>query len=212
MELTKMPERCPWSETHPLLLEYHDSEWGVPVHDDRKIFEFMVLESFQAGLSWLTILKKRENFREAFHGFNPERVARYSGEDISRLLADGGIVRNRQKIEAAVVNAGVFLDIQNKTGSFASWMWGFVDGSPVINRWQNQSDLPAETELSRKMSRELRSRGFRFMGPVVVYSHMQAVGMVNDHLAGCFRYTEVSSLSSASSSTERSSNPARDSI
>lgn len=207
-----MPERCPWSETHPLLLEYHDKEWGVPVHDDRKIFEFMVLESFQAGLSWLTILKKRENFREAFHGFSPERIARYTGEDLARLLADKGIIRNRRKIEAATANARVFLDIRDRSGSFSSWMWSFVDGSPISNRWQSQSDLPAETELSRKMSKELRRLGFRFMGPVVVYSHMQAVGMVNDHLEGCFRYAEVSSLNSISSSTERSSTPASDSI
>jgi DNA-3-methyladenine glycosylase I len=187
-----MPERCPWSETHPLLLEYHDREWGVPEHDDRKIFEFMILESFQAGLSWLTILKKRENFREAFSGFDPESVARFTEEDVRGLLGDKGIIRNRQKIEAAVANAGKFIDIRDRTGSFASWMWDFTDGSTVVNRWKTQSDMPSETELSGRMSRELRGLGFRFMGPVVVYSFMQAVGMVNDHLVSCFRHNEIS--------------------
>ncbi|MDO9509093.1 MAG: DNA-3-methyladenine glycosylase I [Thermovirgaceae bacterium] len=207
-----MPERCPWSESHPLLLEYHDTEWGVPLHDDQKLFEFLVLEAFQAGLSWLIILKKRERFREAFHGFDPEKVARYGDEEINRLLAAEGIIRNRQKITATVSNARAFLELRDREGSFASWMWRFVDDVPILNRWKSQSEMPPETELSGKISKEFRGRGFRFLGPVVTYSHMQAVGMVNDHIVDCFRYGEVSSSSSSSSSRERSSTPARDSI
>ena len=212
-----MPERCPWSESHPLLCKYHDTEWGIPLHDDLKLFEFLVLEAFQAGLSWLTILKKRDSFREAFHSFDPDRIARYGNEDFNRLLRTEGIIRNRQKITAAVDNARAFLDLREKEGSFASWMWSFVDGVPIVNCWKAGVDIPAETELSRKMSGELRSRGFRFVGPVICYSHMQAVGVVNDHLVSCFRHGEVlagygSSSGSPSSSNERSSTPARDSM
>jgi DNA-3-methyladenine glycosylase I len=207
-----MQRRCPWSETHPLLLEYHDTEWGVPVHDDLRIFEFLVLESFQAGLSWLTILKKRENFRKSFHGFDPETIAGYGDEDISRLMAYEGIIRNRQKIMATIGNARAFLELQGKKGSFASWMWDFVDGTPIVNRWEKEEEIPPESSLSIKISKELKKSGFSFLGPVVVYSHMQAVGMINDHLTGCFRYAGSSPSSSRVSSYERSSTPARDSI
>ncbi|HQO82454.1 MAG TPA: DNA-3-methyladenine glycosylase I [Synergistales bacterium] len=185
--------RCPWSESHQLLMDYHDNEWGVPVWDDRVQFEFLVLESFQAGLSWLTILKKRENFGRAFEGFDPVRVARYGGSDLERLLCDEGIIRNRQKILAAVRNARAFLDVVEREGSFSSWLWGFAEGRPIVGGGDTQEQIPAETPLSQKVSRELKSRGFSFMGPVVVYSHMQAVGLVNDHLRDCFRYAELSS-------------------
>ena len=204
--------RCPWSESHRLLMDYHDNEWGVPVHDDRIQFEFLVLESFQAGLSWLTILKKRENFRKAFEGFDPAKVAGFGPEKVKDLLSDEGIIRNRQKVSAAIRNAGAFLDLAEKEGSFSSWLWGFVNGKPLVGGWSAEYQIPAEIPLSQKISRELKSRGFSFLGPIVVYSHMQAVGMANDHIRGCFRYEEISPCSSMSSSTERSSTPARDSI
>lgn len=207
-----MVNRCPWCIANPLLLEYHDREWGVPVHDDRVQFEFLVLESFQAGLSWLTVLKKRENFRRAFEGFDPSKVAGFGPEKVKDLLSDEGIIRNRQKVSAAIRNAGAFLDLAEKEGSFSSWLWGFVNGKPLVGRWSAEDQIPAETPLSQKISRELKSRGFSFLGSIVVYSHMQAVGLVNDHLRGCFRYKEVSLCSSRSSSTERSSTPASDSI
>jgi len=186
-----MPNRCPWAEAHPLLSEYHDTEWGLPLHDDRKLFEFLLLEGFQAGLSWLTILKKRENFRKALEGFHPECLARWSENEIARALTDRGIIRNRRKIEGAVKNARAFLGVREEFGSFSDYMWRFVEGKPVVNSWKVPSEVPAETPLSRRMSRDLRQRGFCFVGPVVVYSHMQAVGMVNDHLVDCFRYGEV---------------------
>ncbi len=204
--------RCPWCIANPLLLEYHDREWGVPVTDDRVQFEFMVLESFQAGLSWLTILKKRENFLKAFEGFDPGKVARFGPEKVRELLSDEGIIRNRQKVSAAISNARAFIDLVEKEGSFSSWLWGFVDGEPIVGGWSTEKQIPAETPLSKKVSRELNSRGFSFLGPIVVYSHMQAVGLVNDHLTGCFRYKEVSLCSSMFSSIERSSTPASDSI
>jgi DNA-3-methyladenine glycosylase I len=195
MVLTKecppVPKRCPWAEAHPLLREYHDTEWGVPLHDDRKLFEFLLLEGFQAGLSWLTVLKKRENFRSALEGFDAGRLAGWGETEIARALTDRGIIRNRRKIEGAVKNARAFLGVREEFGSFSDYMWRFVDGDPVVNAWRDPSDVPAETQLSRLMSRDLRQRGFCFVGPVVVYSHMQAVGMVNDHLVGCFRYGEV---------------------
>jgi DNA-3-methyladenine glycosylase I len=187
-------------------------EWGVPVQDDRKMFEFLLLESFQAGLSWLTVLKKRDNFREAFMEFDPEKVSAFGEGDIQRLLLDRGIIRNRQKISAAISNARAFLALREKEEKFASWLWGFVDGKPLKNSWKSEEEIPAETALSRKISKELRSRGFSFVGPVVVYSHMQATGMVNDHLVDCFRYEELSPCSSRSSSKERSSTPAMDSM
>ncbi|MFP4482191.1 MAG: DNA-3-methyladenine glycosylase I [Thermovirgaceae bacterium] len=186
-----MQNRCPWAEAHSLLREYHDTEWGVPLHDDRKLFEFLLLEGFQAGLSWLTILKKRENFRMCLEGFAPERLSRWGEGEVARALSDRGIIRNRRKLEGAIQNARAFLDVCENFGSFSDYMWRFVDGQPVVNSWRNPSEVPAETPLSRRMSKDLRERGFRFVGPVVVYSHMQAVGMVNDHLVDCFRYDQV---------------------
>jgi len=188
-------KRCAWCLGDPLYLAYHDLEWGVPRHDDRGLFEFLVLETFQAGLSWLTILKKRENFRRAFAGFDPERVARFNERDRRRLLADAGIVRNRLKVDAAIANARVFLEVQAAHGSFDRWIWSFTDGRPIVNRWRELRELPAQTPLAVTISREMRRLGFRFTGPVVVYSHMQATGMVNDHVADCFRHGEVRKLS-----------------
>ncbi|MBM3791581.1 MAG: DNA-3-methyladenine glycosylase I [Acidobacteria bacterium] len=182
---------CNWPTTDPLLLEYHDTEWGVPLHDEGKLFEFLVLESAQAGLSWVTVLRKRENYRRAFGGFDPAKVARYTSRQIDRLLGDPGIIRNRLKIEAAVNNARRFLEVQEECGSFDAYIWGFVDGRPIRNRFRKLSDLPAKTPLAETISRDLRQRGFKFLGPTIVYAHMQATGMVNDHLVHCFRYKQV---------------------
>jgi len=179
--------RC-WGEDDPLLRGYHDREWGVPLRDDRKLFEFLVLEGFQAGLSWMTILRKRENFRKAFAGFDPEKVARFTARDVRRLLGDAGIVRNRLKIEAAVHNARRFLEVRKEFGSFAAYIWSFVGDRPVRNRFRRLADLPARTELSDRLSADLKRRGFKFVGSTIVYAHMQATGMVNDHLTSCFRY------------------------
>jgi DNA-3-methyladenine glycosylase I len=184
-------KRCPWCEGADLYRRYHDEEWGVPVHDDRKHFEFLVLESAQAGLSWSTILKKRENYRKAYRGFDPKIVARFGARDIERLLQDAGIVRNRLKIESSINNAKRFLEIQGEFGSFDAYLWGFVGGSPVVNRWKTLSEIPPKTELSDRISRDLKSRGFRFVGSTIIYAHLQAVGVVNDHLVGCFRYGEL---------------------
>jgi DNA-3-methyladenine glycosylase I len=184
-------KRCPWPTADPLYLDYHDREWGTPVHDERKHFEFLVLETMQAGLSWHIILKKRENFRKAFNDFDPVKVARYNERKIQSLLNDAGIVRNRLKIRAAVHNAGCFLKVQKEFGSFDSYLWKFVDGRPVINRWKRLSQLPPTTELSDRVSRDLRSRGFKFVGSTVVYAHLQAVGVVNDHMVDCFRHREL---------------------
>ena len=189
--------RCAWCLGDPLYLAYHDQEWGVPLHDDRGLFEFLVLETFQAGLSWLTILKKRDNFRRAFAGFDPERVARFDERDRRRLLADAGIVRNRLKVDAAIANARVFLEVQAAHGSFDRWIWSFTDGRPIVNRWRELRELPVQTPLAATISREMRRLGFRFAGPVVVYSHMQATGMVNDHLVSCYRHAEIRRLAAA---------------
>jgi DNA-3-methyladenine glycosylase I len=170
---------------------YHDREWGVPLHDDDKLFEFLILEGMQAGLSWRTILYKRENFRRAFHGFNAARVARYGERDIRRLLADAGIIRNRLKIRAAVNNARRFLEVRKEFGSFDRYIWGFVRGKPICNRLRTFRDMPAKTPLSDLISRDLKARGFKFVGSTVVYAHMQATGMVNDHLVSCFRHPEI---------------------
>jgi len=183
-------KRC-WGGTDELMIAYHDREWGVPLHDDRKLFEFLILEGMQAGLSWRTILNKRENFRKAFHGFDPARVVRYGQRDVRRLLADAGIIRNRQKILAAVNNARRFLDVCQEFGSFDRYIWGFVDGKPVRNRLKSFSEMPPRTALSDLISKDLKKRGFQFVGSTVVYAHMQATGMVNDHLVDCFRYNEV---------------------
>jgi DNA-3-methyladenine glycosylase I len=183
--------RCPWSENDPLLTRYHDEEWGVPVHDDRKHFEFLVLEVNQAGLSWKTVLAKRERYREVYDGFDPVAAAGYGDEKIALLLNDPGIIRNRKKIEASIENARRFLQVQKEFASFDNFLWGFVGGRPVVNSWRDQSDIPPRTELSDKVSAELRARGFKFAGSTIVYAHLQAVGVVNDHIAGCFRYRQL---------------------
>jgi DNA-3-methyladenine glycosylase I len=175
----------------PGMTAYHDREWGTPLHDDRKIFEFLILEGMQAGLSWRTILDKRENFRRAFHGFDPVRIARYTDRDVRRLLGDAGIIRNRLKILAAVNNAKRFLEVRREFGSFDRYIWGFVGGQPVASGLKSFSKMPARTPLSDRISRDLKARGFKFVGSTIVYSHMQATGMVNDHLVTCFRYGEI---------------------
>jgi DNA-3-methyladenine glycosylase I len=186
--------RCPWAGiADPLYTRYHDEEWGVPKTDDRQMFEKLVLEGFQAGLSWLTILKKRENFREAFHGFDAARIARYGARDVARLMADTGIVRNRLKIEATIDNARAFLKLQERTG-LAPFLWGLVDGRPQINEQRSFKTVPAATPASKAVSEALIAEGFRFVGPTTVYAFMQAVGMVNDHLVGCFRYEPCARL------------------
>lgn len=182
--------RCWWPGTDPLYTAYHDTEWGVPVRDDRTQFEFLVLESAQAGLSWITILRKRENYRRAYLGFDPEAVARFTEVDAARLLADAGIVRNRRKIESSITNARKFLEICGEFGSFSRYLWNFVDDRPVVNRWERLSQMPAKTGLSDRISADLIRRGFRFVGSTIVYSHLQATGLVNDHLVGCFRHAE----------------------
>ena len=186
--------RCPWCGDDPLYVDYHDREWGVPVRDDRTLFEFLTLEGAQAGLSWLTILRKREAYRRAFAGFDPVEIASWGHEAVARLMADSGIVRNRLKIEAAIGNARAFLDVQRAFGSFADYIWGFVDGRPMQGSWRSMTDLPATTPLAEAISRDLKQRGFRFVGPTIVYAHMQATGMVNDHLVGCFRHRQVAAL------------------
>ncbi len=184
------PARCPWPTTD-LYVAYHDEEWGVPVHDDRRLFEFLVLEGAQAGLSWETILRKREAYRKAFAGFDPARVAAFGPGDVERLLGDAGIVRNRRKVESAVANARAFLAVQREFGSFDAYLWRFVGGRPVQNAWREMAEVPARTPESEAMSRDLRRRGFGFVGPTICYAFMQAVGMVNDHLVGCFRHREL---------------------
>lgn len=186
-------QRCGWGE-NPALQAYHDTEWGVPLHDDRLLFEFLILEGAQAGLSWETILKKRPAYREAFDGFEPCRVAAYDERRMTDLLNNPGIVRNRRKLEAAVQNARVFLRIQQEFGSFDAFLWRFVDGKPVQNRWRTLTEIPAQTETSRLLSRELQRRGMSFVGATICYAFMQAVGMVNDHVVDCFRYAEVARL------------------
>lgn len=183
--------RCDWCGDDPLYCRYHDEEWGVPVHDEHRLFEFLVLEGAQAGLAWITILRKREGYRHAFSQFDPAVVARYGPGDVTRLVNDASIVRNRLKIEAAISNARAFLDVQEAFGSFDDYIWGFVDGKPVVNRFKRHADIPAQTDLSRTISRDLKQRGFRFVGPTIVYAHMQATGMVNDHVIDCFRWREL---------------------
>ncbi len=184
-------KRCGWCGQDPLYVNYHDLEWGVPVYDDRKLFEFLILEGAQAGLSWLTILRKREGYRRAFANFDPEVVARYGKREVQKLLNNAQIVRNRLKIASAITNAQCFLDVQKEFGSFSSYQWAFVKGKPIHNRRKNMGDLPAKTEISDLWSKDLKKRGFKFVGSTIVYAHMQAVGMVNDHLTSCFRYKEL---------------------
>ena len=184
--------RCAWVPANDeLYMAYHDNEWGVPVYDDCKIFEFLVLESAQAGLSWITVLRKRENYRQAFAGFDPRRVAEVSAKDVNKLLRNPGIIRNRLKVEAAVNNAKCFLSVQKEFDTFAKYIWGFVGGKPLRNHWKKLSDLPAITPQAEALSKDLKKRGFKFLGPTVVYAHMQATGMVNDHTRDCFRHGEV---------------------
>lgn len=178
--------RCPWPASDPLMIRYHDEEWGVPLHDDRKLFEFLTLEAMQAGLSWATILRKRENFRKAFHDFDFNKIAKYGEKDSARLLQDAGIIRNRLKIAATINNAQRFLEVRKEFGAFDKYIWGFVDG-PVVNDIRSLKDIPAKTELSDRISLDLKKRGFKFMGSTVVYAHMQATGMVDDHLNDCIR-------------------------
>ena len=183
--------RCEWSVSDPLYIQYHDEEWGAPLHDEQKLFEFLILEGMQAGLSWLTILKKRENFRKAFDNFNVNHVARYDERKIETLMQDAGIIRNRQKILATIDNARAFLKVQDEFGSFDKYIWGFVNGKPIRNEWTTLQEIPAKTPLSETLSKDLIKRGFRFVGPTIVYAYMQATGMVNDHLVACFRHRAV---------------------
>ncbi len=185
------PRRCDWCLGDPLMVAYHDEEWGVPLHDDRRHFEFLVLDGAQAGLSWQTILRKRENYRRAFAGFDPVKVARFGARDVERLLGDAGIVRNRQKIHSAIANAKVFLALQEEFSSFDDYVWRFVDGATRVNRWRRMVDIPAKTAESEAMSRDLKKRGMNFVGPTILYAYMQAAGMVNDHLVSCYRHAEV---------------------
>jgi DNA-3-methyladenine glycosylase I len=189
--------RCPWPKQDPLYLAYHDEEWGVPEYDDRALFEKLVLDGFQAGLSWITILRKRENFRRAFDGFAPEAVARYNARKVEALMRNEGIVRNRAKIEGTVASARAWLDIMDKGPGFGALLWGFVDGRPRVNRFRTTAEIPAETELSRAIAKELANRGFKFCGPTIVYAFMQAVGMVNDHLVRCHRHAACIAMSKA---------------
>jgi DNA-3-methyladenine glycosylase I len=184
-------KRCPWPVADELYLRYHDLEWGTPVHDDRIHFEFLVLEGAQAGLSWHTILSKREAYRSAYKGFDPARVARFTARDVQRLLSDPGIVRNRAKIASSINNAKRFLEVQKAFGSFDAYIWKWVGGSPLVGSWKRLSQIPPRTELSDAVSRDLKSRGFSFVGSTIVYAHLQAVGVVNDHLRDCFRYGEL---------------------
>jgi DNA-3-methyladenine glycosylase I len=187
-------ERCSWCGDDPLYVAYHDEEWGVPVYDDRTLFEFLILEGAQAGLSWSTILKKREGYRAAFDGFDPAIVARYDERKTAKLLADPGIVRNRLKVASAVSNAQAFLAVQEEYGSFSNYIWAFVDGTPIQNEWRTLAEIPAKTPLAETISKDLKKRGFRFVGPTIIYAHMQATGMVNDHIISCFRYPEIMAL------------------
>lgn len=186
--------RCGWGIGDPLYTDYHDQEWGVPVYDDRLLFEFLILEGAQAGLSWLTILRKRDNFRAAFDNFDPAIVARYDDAKIAALLQNPGIIRNRLKVNAAVINARRTLDVQAEFGSLSAYLWGFVDGKPIQNHWRTLADIPAETEISRRMSKDLTKRGFKFVGSTICYAFMQAAGFVNDHTVECFRHDEVARL------------------
>jgi DNA-3-methyladenine glycosylase I len=194
MEFSDGKKRCAWPTDNLLMIEYHDREWGVPLHDDRKLFEFLVLDAVQAGLSWAIILKKRENFRRAFNNFDPERIARYTARDVQRLLANPGIVRNRLKITSAIKNAKQFLKIRDEFGSFDSYIWQFTGGKMLVHRYRRLSQLPAKTREAEAMSKDLKRRGFSFVGPTICYAFMQAAGMVNDHLVDCYRYQEVQEM------------------
>jgi DNA-3-methyladenine glycosylase I len=184
-------KRCPWSEINDLYIKYHDEEWGTPVHDDRKHFEFLVLESAQAGLSWLTVLKKRENYRKAYDNFDPVKVSKYDNRKLEQLLSNEGIIRNRRKIESSINNAKRFVAVQNEYGSFDKYIWSFVGNKSIVNKWKRDSEIPARTSLSDLISNDLKKRGFTFVGSTILYAHLQAIGIVNDHLVTCFRYKEL---------------------
>jgi DNA-3-methyladenine glycosylase I len=186
-----MKQRCAWSESDPIYTVYHDREWGVPVHDDRKLFEMLCLEGAQAGLSWITILKKRENYRKAFDNFNPDKIITYHSKKVHQLLKNEGIIRNRLKIEAVIQNAKSFLEVQREFGSFDCYIWQFVDGKPIVNRRENMKRIPPQTNESEAMSKDLKKRGFKFVGSTICYAFMQACGLVNDHLVNCFRHKEL---------------------
>ena len=183
--------RCGWCGEDDLYVRYHDEEWGVPIRDDKQLFEFLILEGAQAGLSWITVLRKRENYRAAFADFDPEKVARFGDKQVAKLLENPGIVRNRLKVNAAVTNAKHFLATAEKHGSFADFMWGFVDGKPIVNKWKRMDQIPATTPVSDAISKEMKRIGFKFVGSTIIYAHMQATGMVNDHLVSCFRHKQV---------------------
>jgi DNA-3-methyladenine glycosylase I len=186
--------RCPWPSDDPLMIAYHDEEWGIPLHDDRKLFEFMVLDCFQAGLSWRTVLHKRENFRKAFNGFDYRKIAEYDEKKFDSLMQDAGIIRNKAKIRGTIQNAKAFIQVQHEFGSFDAFIWSFTKGRTIMNHWMDLSELPARTELSDRMSKDLVKRGFKFVGSTICYAFMQAIGMVNDHLVTCDRYTAQNSL------------------
>ena len=189
---TNMKQRCPWPSDDKLMIKYHDNEWGVPLHNDKKLFEFLILEGFQAGLSWRTILHKRENFRKAFDKFDFNKVAKYDRRKINSLLKNEGIIRNKLKIEGAITNAKAFLKVRKEFGTFDKYIWSFVNGKPIQNKFKSLKELPAKTKLSDKISDDLKKRGFKFVGSTIVYAHMQATGMVNDHVASCYRYRDLS--------------------
>ena len=186
-----MKQRCPWPSEDKLMIKYHDKEWGVPLHNDRKLFEFLILEGFQAGLSWRTILYKRENFRNAFDNFDFNKIAKYDKRKINSLLKDEGIIRNKLKIECAITNAKAFLQVRKEFGTFDKYIWGFVDGKPIQNKFKSLKELPAKTKLSDKISEDLKNRGFKFVGSTIVYAHMQATGMISDHVVSCYRHKEI---------------------
>lgn len=189
-----MSKRCTWCGDDPLYVDYHDTEWGVPVRDDPTLFEFLILEGAQAGLSWITILRKREGYRTLFDDFNPQKIARYSDKKLDKILTDSRIVRNRLKVYGARKNARAFLEVQAQFGSFASYIWDFVDGQPIQNRWKSLKQVPATSEVSDKLSKDMKKRGFTFVGSTIMYAHMQATGMVNDHTLDCYRHTECADL------------------
>ena len=189
--MKKGKQTCAWPTADPLLMKYHDKEWGVPLHSDRKLFEFLVLEGFQAGLSWLTVLRKRENFRKAFDKFDFNKVAQYDERKINSLLKDSGIIRNKLKIRGAVINAKAFLQVRKEFGTFDKYIWGFVNGKPIQNKFKSLKELPAKTKLSDRISDDLKEKGFKFVGSTIVYVHMQATGMVNDHVISCYRHKEA---------------------
>ncbi len=198
-----MKNRCIWCGEDPLYIAYHDDEWGTPLHDDKLLFEFLILEGAQAGLSWITILKKRENYRKAFHGFDCETIATYTESDVKRLLSDSGIVRNRLKIESAIKNARGVIKIKEEFGSLDAYLWRYVEGVPMQNEWKSMAEVPVTTEISVAMSKDLKKRGFNFVGPTICYAFMQAVGMVNDHTTDCFRHEEIKRLAKTTEPKQR---------